>query len=389
MKVTIFADLKAEKRVSMDVYSDNLFKHLVKIYSAENNFSLFRGPEYSSPISILVERVLDNSSFLGKRISRYIVYTMSAKKNKSEINHITDHGYAFLLHFLNPKNTIVTCHDLIPLVMDGMYGRTALSPLGNKTYKYILSGILKAKKVIAVSESTKRDLIKYLKCNEENIIVVYSGVDSRFKKENELGHLEEIKRKYNLPDSKYLLHVGNCNWYKNIPGILHSLKMLLSKDIDIILIKVGEQFTKEQKELINKLGLNERIYHLGLLSDEELISVYNLASVLIYPSIYEGFGFPVLEAMACGTPIVASKVASLPEIVDRAALLVDPNSSKEIFEAIYGILSNNDLRVSLISQGLRRAEIFTWEKTAEQTFKIYEEIFASVRSSANLGPLLS
>jgi glycosyltransferase involved in cell wall biosynthesis len=385
MKVTIFADLKAEKRVSMDVYSDNLFKHLVKIYSAQNNFSLFRGPMYSSSISILVERVLDKSSFLGKRISRYILYTMSAKKSKNEINHITDH--AFLVHFLNPKNTVVTCHDLIPLVMDRMYGRSALSPLGKKIYKYNLSGILKAKRVIAVSESTKRDLIKYLKCNEENIIVVYSGVDSRFKKEKELGDLEEIKRKYNLPDSKYLLHVGNCNWYKNIPGILHSLKMLLSKDIDIILIKVGEQFTKEQKELINELGLNERIYHLGLLSDEELILVHKLASVLIYPSLYEGFGFPVLEAMACGTPIVASKVASLPEIVDRAGLLVDPNSSKEIFEAIYGILSNNDLRVGLISQGLRRAEIFTWEKTAEQTFKIYEEVLASEHSFANLRPL--
>ncbi len=377
MKVLLLADSKWDMRVSMDVYAYNLLKEFNKLYSGCNEFSLFRG-ESECLNGTKYIRNDPFSSYIKRRIARYLLYSIRARGMKSDINHITDHVYGFLLHFLDKRKTIITCHDLIPVIMKKVYGKNALSPIGQRIYKIILRGLFKAKRIITISERTKKDLVTYLNIDEEKIEVIYLGVDDKFRGNVSLGRIEDFKRKFNWRKGRYLLHVGNCSWYKNIPIILKALKELSSSGIgDIYFIKVGEEFSAGQQEMIKRLKLEEKVIHLGSLSDEELIVAYRLADVLINPSFYEGFGLPVIEAFASGTPVVLSKAGALPEIGGPACLVVDPTNAREICEAIGGVFLDEGLRLSLISKGLLRAKTFSWEETAKKTFRVYEEIMSS------------
>src|SRR3989344_105592 len=223
--------------------------------------------------------------------------------------------------------------------------------------------------IIAVSESTKNDLVDYYHIDPANIFTIHSGTTmSRPTKEM----LSQFKKDHNLPD-RFILHVGTLEPRKNIIGLIRAFNILKDQnkyeDVELILIgKEGWQFQDILKEIKNS-SHKSQIRHLGHLTDD-LASYYGLATMCICPSFFEGFGFPALEAMACGTPVIASANSSLPEVVGDAGLFINPYNISEISEAMEIVLSEPMVRNRMIKNGLVRATKFTWEDTARQTLGI-------------------
>lgn len=276
------------------------------------------------------------------------------------------------------KPFIITCHDLLKyfdLKRKGIFfqkptirGRVYL------TMDFV--GMKKARKIIAISERTKRDLMSYLGIPEEKISVIYQGINHKIFKLP-----RTIQRKIDFP---YILYVGTEVSRKNFQGVLNAFKKIKAKREfrNLKLVKVGnassgwshEKYRNISLNLIRSLNLENEVIFTGFLDKEELASYYAGAECLVFPSFYEGFGFPPLEAMACGCPVIASNASSLPEVVGDAGLLVNPDDDNSIAVAVESILSNENLKNSLKKSGLERAKLFSWRRTAEATLRIYQEI---------------
>jgi glycosyltransferase involved in cell wall biosynthesis len=174
-----------------------------------------------------------------------------------------------------------------------------------------------------------------------------------------------------------LLHVGSNAFYKNVEAIIQAIPLLRRRlDDRVTFIKVGERFTPAQRELIEKLAVSDAVKHLGWVPDDELPSVYAAADVLLMPSLLEGFGLPVLEAMAASTPVVASNRGSLPEVVGDAALLVGPEDVEAFADAVVRLFTDTLLRTELISRGFQRAQQFTWDRAARAILDVYRSVDA-------------
>jgi glycosyltransferase involved in cell wall biosynthesis len=218
--------------------------------------------------------------------------------------------------------------------------------------------------------------MRFIGCDPERLHVVYNGLHERFRRRiSDYKVLSEARSHFGFTWSVTILHVGKCTFYKNIEGIIKSLALLpdgLRNHVHFV--KVGEDFTQAQRNLIHRLGLSERVHFLGQLSVEDLVLLYNVADLLLFPSLYEGFGWPPLEAMACGTPVVCSDRGSLKEVVGEAALMVNPEDPKSIANSVESILTDAELREKLVNCGLERAKQFNWATNAEQVLEIYNKI---------------
>lgn len=275
--------------------------------------------------------------------------------------------------FLNKKSKkILTVHDLTPLFFPETHTKKFVL-VWNTTLKLIRK---KIDQVIADSVSTKNDCIKYLHIPEEKIKVIYLGVDKIYHPIDNKSEIRgELERKYNI-DSPFILYVGTLEPRKNIPALFKAFSKL-RKRMDYKLVIVGMKGWKYKRifKTIKELQLEKHIIFTGYVSEEDIVKFYNIAEVFVYPSIYEGFGLPPLEAMACGCPVITSNTSSLPEVVGDAGILVDPNDIEGLSDKIYEVLSNEDLRNELSEKGPERAKMFSWQKTAKQTWEIYESLY--------------
>lgn len=313
---------------------------------------------------------------LWKYYERYWRYPRLVKKQNPDIFHIIDHSDGHLVRWLKRKSqaTVVTCHDLINLFQpENIYGRTALPFVSMAAWKYAIKGMEKADHIITVSSHTANDVINNLKITAERITVVPDAVESIFR----LLPQQEVKlfREENgITSNKLcLLNVGSNHPRKNISTILNVLKILVEKGLPIYFWKTGADFTPEQKTFIQAHSLENYVAYLGKPDKNKLVQIYNAADILIAPSLYEGFGMTILEAMACGTPVITSNVTSLPEVAGNAAVLVDPMDVDAMVKAVCCIFENSAYRQSLIEAGLARVKPFTWENIAEQIAQIYEK----------------
>ena len=274
---------------------------------------------------------------------------------------------------------IITVHDLIRFFDLKGYGPLIHRPnLRDRLYLSLdYRGIRKAVKIIASSHHTKNDLVDHLKIPEETIVVVHLGVDTN------------IFTPSNGPrpvDSPYILFVGAEQPRKNLKTLLKAFAELKKQRRfkDLTLVKVGSaggreaDFRSQTLEVIGTLGLEADVVFTGFVAEEELPLYYSNAGCCVLPSLYEGFGFPPLEAMACGCPVVTSNASSLPEIVGEAALKVEPRDVNGLAEALGQLLTDNQLRKSLIQRGFQRANHFSWEKTARETLKVYRQVEAEL-----------
>ncbi|TCW40349.1 glycosyltransferase involved in cell wall biosynthesis [Thermohydrogenium kirishiense] len=262
--------------------------------------------------------------------------------------------------------TIMTIHDLNHLKFPEYYTK-----FHKYYYNYIVKpSALNAKKVLTVSNFSKMEIVNWLKCDSEKVVVTYNGVDENFKVINDKDKLIIIRKKYDLPQ-KFVLYIGNLKPHKNITNLIKAIKKI---NQEIMLVINGES-----NEILNKIikenNLENKVKFIGYVDDDDLPALYNLAELFVYPSLYEGFGLPPLEAMACGCPVITSNTSSLPEVVGEAGIMVNPYNVEEIARAIDLVLLNENLRREMIEKGLKQAKKFSWRKTAEETLKVYEDVY--------------
>lgn len=300
---------------------------------------------------------------------KYLMYPLivKSKVKKGNVKHITSQNLAYLLKLVKLEKTIVTCLDLIPWVYDN-----------NRlpTWKLNIQGLKLADRIITISEYSKNEIIKHVGYPEEKITVIPTAVDhSNYYVKRD----REIIEKLGIPKNyKIILYVGSEQPRKNIPFILEAISHLKTKLPDIKFVKVGNpQSPGAREELIkqiNTLGLQNEVKFVGFVSESDITKYYNAADLFVFPSLYEGFGLPPLEAMACGTPVITSNFTSLPEVVGDSAIIVDPYDVKAFAEAMYNLLTDEKLREEMITKGLKRAKLFSWERSAEKTLNVYKQL---------------
>ena len=235
----------------------------------------------------------------------------------------------------------------------------------------------RAQAVIAVSEFTKRDAIRLYGLRDDKITVIYEGVHPRFVLSSP-AQVAAIRRTYHLPEH-VILYTGTIEPRKNLARLLEAYARLRSQPGlpgDLKLVIVGKKGWLYQPffDRLGQLGLQDEVIFPGFVPGEDLPALYGAANVFAYPSLFEGFGLPVLEAMACGTPVVCSTSSSLPEVAGDAALLVDPADTAGLANALQRVLSDSSLRSSLSARGTMQAARFTWEQAARATVAVYEHV---------------
>lgn len=228
----------------------------------------------------------------------------------------------------------------------------------------------KAKIIITISENSKLDIVKQLRISPAKVIVTYLAASKDFKIVSN-QEIERVRITYNL--NTFILTVGSLEPRKNIPRLLQAYASLIKDGSPYTLVHAGPQgwlFDEIHAE-VNRLGLRERVRFLGLVPTPDLVALYNAASMFIYPSLYEGFGLPVLEAMACGCPIITSNISSLPEVVGDAGIMVDPHDISQIAHAIESLCEDKQKYTWYKNKGLERVKQFSWQRCAKETLEIY------------------
>lgn len=288
-------------------------------------------------------------------------------RHNHHLIHFPSQHFARYGLFLN-KPFIITVHDLVRLCMpierENVLERVRL--------KLDILGLKKANHIISVSECTKADLLHYLNIPENKISVIYNGVDrSVFK--------PMFRRNSEFP---YLLYVGTERPRKNLGTLMKAfanLKKEVNECRDLKLIKVGnagrsDKFRQSTLARVRRLGLEGQVIFADYVLDNVLACYYSSALALVIPSLYEGFGLPVIEAMACGCPVIASNSSSLPEVAGDAALFFTPNSPLELMHCVYRLMTQPKLKNELVKKGFDRASCFSWEEAARQTLEVYRRV---------------
>jgi len=280
------------------------------------------------------------------------------------------HFPAYTGSFISVGRNVVTIHDLIHKVNPEWFSRRELLLIDLP----VSNGIRKANKIITVSESAKRDVMKYYGVKDEDIAVTLEAADVSFRPIQDTLLLENLKKKYTI-DTEFILYVGVLFKRRNIARLLEAFTMLREdKNIKHKLVIAGpgkKYFSLDQ--LIDKFGIRNDVIYLGYVEQDDLPLLYNAASFFVYPSLYEGFGLPVLEAMSCAKAVITSNVSSLPEVIGDAGLLIDPVNTEELYHALYLLSKNTVLREKLGAMALERSKLFSWDEMARQTVKVYEK----------------
>lgn len=307
--------------------------------------------------------------------TRFARYPLAASRMRAGVYHIVDHGYAHVAALLPRERTVVSCHDLMLLkAEEGMAGfvpgRAQLA-----RFRWSTSYLKKVARVVCPSESTKRDLVRLRGVSPQRISVVPYGVDARFRP---LGLDAQANLKAALPGAgrHAVLHVSTGDAYKNVSGTLRVLAALRESAVDITLIRVGKPLSVDERHLAAELRVMGAIIECGRVSEERLVELYNAADVLLFPSFHEGYGWPPLEAMACGTPVVTSDAPSLTELVGDAGLAAPARDVAALASAVRSVLDSPDLAETLRRRGIERAAQLTWQRTIDgfaQAYAMVEE----------------
>lgn len=289
---------------------------------------------------------------------------------------------ADVCHFTNsvaswwtPCPSVVTIHDTTLWMFPGYHPRRRLLAMR----PFIPRGARHARAIIAVSNATKRDVVRTLKVPESKVHVIYEAAAPQFRPLPRTGAVEAVRHKYGLPES-FVLYVGTIEPRKNLVRLFQAFDLVRRQGCNSsALALVGNRGWSDATILssVERLGLNGAVRVLGHAPTEDVVALYNLADVVVLPSLYEGFGLPVIEAMACGTPVVTSPNGSLAEIAGSAAEFVDPTQVDSIAAGLRAVLSDRERRADLHAAGLRRAAQFSWEAAAQQTRRVYELVASS------------
>ncbi|MBW4425197.1 MAG: glycosyltransferase family 4 protein [Nostoc desertorum CM1-VF14] len=356
---------------SLEVYADNLIAELRKVRPNWEIAEIAPIP-WNSP-----DKLYLSGLGIKKYYETFWRHPLAVSRLEADIFHVIDQSDAHIAYGLHRANkpVVVTCHDLVQFIYpEILRDQSRLPALSMAMWKYSVGGMEKADHVITVSRNTAKDVNRILNIKPEQITVAPNGINPEFRvlPDAEVAKIREQCQR--SPDTFCLLNVGSTHQRKNILTVLRVLKNLKEQGFPICLWRTGGNFTQEQKAFIREHHLELDICDFGNPDKAKLVQIYNAADVLLAPSLYEGFGLTVLEAMACGTPVITSNVSSLPEVVGDAGIMIDPNCPQAIADAVIELYKNATLYKSSIEKGLARAKLFSWQNTAEQVATVYEKI---------------
>ncbi len=372
MNVTIDVSPTAQKHAGLGRYAGEIARALDQTNTVD--LSLFYNREGKAELPDYLSHIPHKSVNIGNKPWRMGVWfsqlarrPMDKTFGATEIFHATNH---LLAHFKQAR-TVYTLHDLIFLQYPAYhkaYNRwylTLTMPLYLKT----------ADVIVTPSQHSKQDAIKFYNLPEEKIKVIYEAPAPIFQPLTNTAELARARQTYNLPE-RYILHVGTIEPRKNLIRLLEAYQPLLADWPDLKLVLVGKKGWLYESffERLAALGLQERVIFPGYVEEADLPAIYQLAEIFAFPSLYEGFGLGPIEAMACGTPVVSSNCASLPEVVGDAGILVDPTDTAALHRSLRRVLEDRDLQAHLTEQGLIQVQRFSWQKAVEALVKIYQSL---------------
>jgi glycosyltransferase involved in cell wall biosynthesis len=270
---------------------------------------------------------------------------------------------------------VATVHDVIPLISP----RSVRNPMARARYRRQLDRTLaEARCIITVSNISRSTLAAYAGVDLARVRVIHNGVSERFAPVVDEAALEAVRRRYGLPEI-FALWIGDFLPHKNLEFLVTAWGHVLSSLPEApVLVLAGAQKGEYRKIMreVTRRRLEGHVVFPGFIRDDDLVAVYSAARLFVFPSLYEGFGLPPLEAMACGTPCVVSNSSSLPEVTGRAAMMFNPTSFEQFVECVERVLRDGDLDGKLRREGLRQARLFSWERAAAETIEVYETILA-------------
>jgi glycosyltransferase involved in cell wall biosynthesis len=289
------------------------------------------------------------------------------------------HGTNFVLPLHGRCRYVATIHDLTFIKSSESF---------NALYRCYMSlqvrnSLRRAQCVISVSESTKRDVEEAFDFGSQRIETIHEGVGAEFVPCKDVGLLASLRALYHLP-GRFVLHVGTVEHRKNLVTLLRASKTVIDQKLldGVVLVGQDGRGADEVHSSVVSLGLEPHVSFLGYVPQEQMPAIYSMASVFAFPSLYEGFGLPVLEAMACGTPVVASTTSSLPELTGNAALTFDPGDVLALSSALTKVLADSLLHRQMRSRGLERAKCFSWDTAVSHHLRLYREILSGPSQSA-------
>lgn len=370
MRIGIDARFYSSSFTGIGRYVHELLDNLLKIDQKNHYTVFFNQPEFEkySPPRRGVEKVLANATHYSFAEQWHFCKTL--KRANLDIMHFTH----FNAPVLYRKPSIVTIHDLTLSLypgkkMAGFIERTA--------YNFVIRLIVRrAKKIIAVSQHTKKDLVNILHADPKKIEVIYEGISPHFHKIQNQNSVDEFKKRMNF-NKPYLLYTGVWRSHKNLVNLIKAFAVLKHKyHFNGMLVITGKEdpWYPEVKQTVKDNRLEGDVRFTGLISDEELVFLYNAALVYVFPSLYEGFGLPALEAFACGIPVCAANASSLPEICGEGnAVFFNPHDPADIASKIASVYNDPATMEKLIKSGYQRVKNFSWQEMARKTLEIYHQ----------------
>jgi glycosyltransferase involved in cell wall biosynthesis len=297
----------------------------------------------------------------------------SVKKNQVDLLHCTSNTA--------PVSTnvplVVTIHDIIYLEKWMLTEGSYYQRFGNLYRRWNVPKIAhKAAMIITVSDYERHRIIEGLKISPDRVKTVYNACGSHFTPQRNEEELIAFRKKMNLPE-RFILFLGNTDPKKNLPNVMNALQILHQRgklDFTLVMPDFGKEHLHTLLKSQNNEHLLNHIMLTGYIPNKELPNLYRLAQLFLYPSLRESFGIPILEAMSCGTPVITSNTSAMPEVAGDGALLIDPTQPEQIAEKIIDVLTNQELKEQTIAYGIKRASMFSWQKTARQVVDIYEEV---------------
>ncbi|KZL90199.1 glycosyltransferase family 4 protein [Clostridium magnum] len=363
MKIAFNGLIIDEKRAGIGQYGHNLINSLIKKKEGID-YTFFLQEDIKFSYDNIIYRKNYNRSY--ERIFEEQV-SLPTKYNKYDLVHFIDYSSPIL-----PIKVpfITTIHDL------SFYKYPQAFTRGSRKIKELLTpiSVKRSEIIVTISESTKKDIISYFPDVEDKIRVVYPGKPCFTRVDNNF-QIDSVKKMYGI-EGKYILAVGTLEPRKNIKSLIRAFSIINKEFKDIKLVLVGKKgwlYDEEFRE-IKDIEMNNNLIYTDYVRQEHMAALYSGAEVFVYPSFYEGFGLPPLEAMSCGVPVVVSNTSSLPEVVADAGVYCDPNNVKNIAESVISVLGSTSLKKELAKKGIIQSNKFSWDKTAENIISIYKEI---------------
>jgi glycosyltransferase involved in cell wall biosynthesis len=370
--VRIAIDARKLRDYGIGTYVRNLLRHLARqdqtteyvvlCHQADQQITSNLGPNFRP--------VLDASP--GYSIREQVSVPLDLRRIRPTLFH-SPH---YVLPPLTPCRSVVTIHDCIHL----RFPQYLPNRIG---YAYAKSSMWvathRSSRILTVSEASKRDILQYFNVPPTKIDVIYNAIDERFWESPADDEIDRVRERYQLIDP-FVLYAGNIKPHKNLERLIEAFYTFRKRGFEQVkLLIIGDEISKYAtlRRAVHRYKLHKHVRFFGFVPDKTLAVLYRLAAVFVFPSLYEGFGLPPLEAMASGTPVITSNVSSLPEVVGDAAVLIDPYDPMAIAGALERVLTDEALRDDLRARGLEQARHFSWDRSIERVRQIYAEVAAN------------